>query len=49
MQRGTKAGDTVVQTMRDQFYDSFGHVWHLATHKEDLSGRAKISVLTPAP
>jgi PhnB protein len=34
-----------VQPMKDQFYgdrtgrlrDPFGHVWHLATHKQDLS------------
>ena len=45
MQRATEAGGTVVQPMKDQFYgdrtgslrDPFGHVWHLATHKEDLS------------
>jgi PhnB protein len=45
MQRATEAGGTVVQPLKDQFYgdrtgslrDPFGHVWHLATHKEDLS------------
>ena len=45
MQCATEAGGTVVQPMKDQFYgdragslrDPFGHVWHLATHKEDLS------------
>jgi PhnB protein len=34
-----------VRPIKDQFYgdrlgtveDPFGHVWHLATHKEDLS------------
>ena len=45
MQRATAAGAKVVQPMKDQFYgdrtgslrDPFGHVWHLATHKEDVS------------
>jgi len=39
------AGGTVKQALKDQFYgdrsgtlaDPFGHVWHLATHKEDVS------------
>ena len=45
MQHATEEGGTVVQPMKEQFYgdrtgslrDPFGHVWHLATHKEDLS------------
>jgi PhnB protein len=52
-----EAGATVIRAIEDKFYgdrsgtieDPFGHVWHLATHKEDLSpaemkrraGRAK--------
>ena len=43
--RAVKAGAKVVRALTDQFYgdrsgtveDPFGHVWHLATHKEDLS------------
>ena len=39
------AGARLVRPIKDQFYgdrlgtveDPFGHVWHLATHKEDLS------------
>jgi PhnB protein len=39
------AGATVKRPVQDQFYgdrlgtveDPFGHVWHFATHKEDLS------------
>jgi len=39
------AGARLVRPVKDQFYgdrlgtveDPFGHVWHLATHKEDLS------------
>jgi PhnB protein len=39
------AGAKVLRPLKDQFYgdrsgsleDPFGHVWHLATHKEDLS------------
>ena len=39
------AGATVKETLQDKFYgdrmgtvvDPFGHVWHLATHKEDVS------------
>jgi PhnB protein len=45
MQRAMAAGGSVVQPMADQFYgdrtgslrDPFGHVWHLATRKENLS------------
>ena len=40
-----KAGATVRRPVKDEFYgdrtatiaDPFGHVWHVATHKEDLS------------
>ena len=43
--RAIEAGGTVQQAVQDKFYgdrtgtlvDPFGHVWHLATHKEDLS------------
>jgi PhnB protein len=43
--RATGAGAKVTRPVEDQFYgdrtgsieDPFGHVWHLATHKEDLS------------
>ena len=45
MTRATAAGAKVTRPVQDQFYgdrtgsieDPFGHVWHLATHKEDLS------------
>ncbi len=40
-----KAGGKLLRKVEDQFYgdrlgtveDPFGHVWHLATHKEDLT------------
>jgi len=43
--RASAAGAKVVRPVQDQFYgdrtgsleDPFGHVWHVATHKEDLS------------
>jgi len=43
--RATAAGAKVVRPVQDQFYgdrtgsieDPFGHLWHVATHKEDLS------------
>ena len=39
------AGATIKEALQDKFYgdrigtviDPFGHVWHLATHKEDVS------------
>jgi PhnB protein len=39
------AGAKVTEAVQDKFYgdrsgtlvDPFGHVWHLATHKEDVS------------
>src|SRR5437588_657935 len=39
------AGATVLRPVKDQFYgdrsgtvaDPYGHIWHVATHKEDLS------------
>ncbi len=45
MARATAAGGTVLQAMKAQFYgdrtgslrDPFGHLWHLATRKEDLT------------
>jgi PhnB protein len=43
--RAVAAGATVVRPVKDQFYgdrsgtfaDPFGHVWTVATHKEDVS------------
>ena len=43
--KALKAGAKLVRPVKDQFYgdrlgtieDPFGHVWHLATHVEDLS------------
>jgi PhnB protein len=43
--RASAAGAKVVRPVQDQFYgdrtgsieDPFGHMWHVATHKEDLS------------
>jgi PhnB protein len=43
--KALKAGAKLVRPVKDQFYgdrlgtieDPFGHVWHLATHLEDLS------------
>jgi PhnB protein len=43
--RAVEAGGTVKEVVQDKFYgdrtgtviDPFGHVWHIATHKEDLS------------
>jgi PhnB protein len=43
--QAVKAGAKVLRPVADQFYgdrsgsleDPFGHVWHLATHKEDVS------------
>ena len=43
--RAVAAGATPVRPVQDQFYgdrsgsvtDPFGHVWHIATHIEDLS------------
>jgi PhnB protein len=44
-ERAVKAGAKLVHPVRDKFYgdrmgtvqDPFGHVWHIATHTEDLS------------
>ena len=44
-QRAIEAGGTEVRPIQDQFYgdrsgtlrDPFGHVWTIATHKEDVS------------
>jgi PhnB protein len=44
-QRAIEAGAEVIRAIEDKFYgdrtgslrDPFGHIWHLATHKEDLS------------
>jgi PhnB protein len=43
--RAVSAGAKLVQPVTDMFYgdragtiqDPFGHIWHIATHKEDLS------------
>jgi PhnB protein len=43
--RSVTAGATVKEAVQDKFYgdrsgsvvDPFGHIWHLATHKEDVS------------
>jgi PhnB protein len=45
VERAVSAGARVLREVKDQFYgersgsiqDPFGHVWHLATHKEELS------------
>ena len=47
VERAVAAGAKLLREVKDQFYgdrsgslqDPFGHVWHLATHKEDLSLR----------
>jgi PhnB protein len=43
--RAVEAGGTVKEAVQDKFYgdrtgtviDPFGHVWHVSTHKEDVS------------
>jgi PhnB protein len=43
--RAVAAGATLLRPVQDQFYgdrvgtvaDPYGHVWHVSTHKEDLS------------
>jgi PhnB protein len=43
--RAVESGATVKEAVQDKFYgdrvgsvvDPFGHVWHIATHKEDIS------------
>ena len=45
VERATAAGATVLRPVKDEFYgdragmvaDPFGHKWHLATRKEDVS------------
>ncbi|MEA3193547.1 MAG: PhnB protein [Betaproteobacteria bacterium] len=45
VKKAVAAGAKVIRPVADQFYgdrlgtieDPFGHVWHLATHKEDLT------------
>lgn len=45
-QRALAAGAKEIRPVQDQFYgdrlgtlsDPYGHVWHISTHKEDLSG-----------
>ena len=44
-ERAVSGGATVKEALQDKFYgdrmgtvvDPFGHIWHLATHKEDVS------------
>jgi PhnB protein len=44
-ERAVAAGAKLIRPIEDKFYgdrtgsieDPFGHVWHLATHKQDLS------------
>jgi PhnB protein len=44
-QKAVAAGAKLIRPVEDKFYgdrsgsveDPFGHVWHIATHKEDLS------------
>jgi len=44
-EQAVTAGAKVKEALQDKFYgdrlgtvtDPFGHVWHLATHKEDIS------------
>ncbi len=46
-ERAVKAGAKLLRKVEDQFYgdrmgtvqDPFGHVWHLATHTEDVSAK----------
>ena len=43
--RATTAGAKLVRPVEDKFYgdragsltDPFGHIWHIGTHKEDVS------------
>lgn len=45
VRRATDAGAKLLRAVQDQFYgdrsgsvrDPFGHAWHIATHKEDVS------------
>ena len=45
VERAVAAGAKLTRPVADQFYgdrtgsleDPFGHMWHVATHKEDLS------------
>lgn len=45
IERAVTAGAKLLRAVKDQFYgdrtgsleDPYGHVWHIATHKEDLS------------
>jgi PhnB protein len=47
VERAVTAGAKVVQPLQDKFYgdrtgsvqDPFGHVWHIATHIEDVPPR----------
>jgi PhnB protein len=60
VQRAEAAGATVLRPVKDEFYgdragmivDPFGHKWHLATRKEDVSPeemqRRWTAALTPA-
>jgi PhnB protein len=43
--QAVRAGATIVRPVKDEFYgdragglkDPFGHLWHISTHKEDLT------------
>jgi PhnB protein len=45
VERAATAGATVLRPVKDEFYgdrsgmivDPFGHKWHVATHREDVS------------
>ena len=47
VKRASNAGGKVLRPVTDQFYgdrsgsleDPFGHVWHVATHKEDIPAK----------
>jgi PhnB protein len=55
--RAIKAGGVVKEALQDKFYgdrsgtltDPFGHVWHVATHKEDVSMEEMERRLKSAP
>jgi len=55
--RAIKAGGVVKDAVQDKFYgdrsgtftDPFGHVWHIATHKEDVSMEEMERRLKSAP
>ena len=57
--KAVAAGGTVKQALKDQFYgdrsgtitDPFGHIWTIATHKEDVSAdemKRRLAAMTPS-